>query len=39
VSDFTEQIANACLHCHQVYRDKRARSAGDLVNQSARCTK
>jgi len=39
VSDYTEQIANACLHCHQVYRDKRGRSAGDLVNQSARCTK
>jgi mono/diheme cytochrome c family protein len=39
VSDFTEDIANACLHCHQVYRDKRGRTAGDLVNQSARCTK
>jgi hypothetical protein len=39
VSDFTEQIANACLHCHQVYRDKRGRTPGDLVNQSARCTK
>ena len=39
VSDFTEQIANACLHCHQVYRDKRGRTAGDLTNQSARCTK
>jgi mono/diheme cytochrome c family protein len=39
VSDITEQIANACLHCHQVYRDKRGRNAGDLMNQSARCTK
>jgi mono/diheme cytochrome c family protein len=39
VSDYTEQIANACLHCHQVYRDKRSRNAGDLTNQSARCTK
>ena len=39
VSDFTEQIANACLHCHQVYRDKRGRTPGDLTNQSARCTK
>ena len=39
VSDYTEQIANACLHCHQVYRDKRGRNAGDLTNQSARCTK
>jgi mono/diheme cytochrome c family protein len=39
VSDFTEQISDACLHCHQVYRDKRGRTPGDLVNQSARCTK
>jgi hypothetical protein len=39
VSDFTEQIANACLHCHQVYRDKRGRAPGDLANQSGRCTK
>ena len=41
VSDFTEQIANACLHCHQVYRDKRGRNANaaELTNQSARCTK
>jgi mono/diheme cytochrome c family protein len=39
VSDITEQIANACLHCHQVYRDKRGRNPGDLTNQSARCTK
>jgi mono/diheme cytochrome c family protein len=40
VSDFTEQIANACLHCHQVFREKRGRGTpGDLVNQSARCTK
>jgi mono/diheme cytochrome c family protein len=35
VSDFTEQIATACLHCHQVYRDNRGRSA----DQSTRCMK
>jgi quinoprotein glucose dehydrogenase len=35
VSDFTEQIANTCLHCHQVYRDNRGRSA----DQSSRCMK
>jgi hypothetical protein len=43
VSEITEQIANTCLHCHQVYRDKRgARGGGnplDLTNQSARCVK
>jgi S-disulfanyl-L-cysteine oxidoreductase SoxD len=40
VSDVTEQIANACLHCHQVYRDKRGgRNAADLSNQAARCVK
>ena len=40
VSDFTEQIANACLHCHQVYRDKRVgRNAADPSSQAARCVK
>ena len=40
VSDVTEQVANACLHCHQVYRDKRGgRNAGDPSNQAARCVK
>jgi S-disulfanyl-L-cysteine oxidoreductase SoxD len=40
VSDITEQIANACLHCHQVYRDKRGgRGAPDLSSQAARCVK
>jgi cytochrome c2 len=35
VSEFTEQIANTCLHCHQVYRDNRGRNA----DQSTRCMK
>jgi hypothetical protein len=35
VSDFTEQLANTCLHCHQVYRDNRGRNA----DQSSRCMK
>jgi mono/diheme cytochrome c family protein len=35
VSDFTEQIANTCLHCHQVFRDNRGRNA----DQSTRCIK
>ena len=40
VSDVTEQIANACLHCHQVYRDKRGgRNPADPANQAARCVK
>ena len=40
VSEVTEQIADACLHCHQVYRDKRgARNAADPSNQAARCVK
>jgi mono/diheme cytochrome c family protein len=40
VSDVTEQIANACLHCHQVYRDKRGgRNAADPANQAGRCVK
>ena len=43
VSDITGDIADACLHCHQVFRDKvqrRSRGAGfDPNNKSLRCTK
>lgn len=39
VSDVTEQIADACLHCHQVYRDKRGGRNADPANQAARCVK
>jgi len=44
VSDITSDIADACLHCHQVFRDKvqrgRGRGAGfDPNNKSLRCTK
>ena len=44
VSDITGDIADACLHCHQVFRDKvprgRGRGAGvSPANQSLRCTK
>jgi cytochrome c2 len=35
VSEFTEQIAETCLACHQVYRDNRGRTA----DQSSRCIK
>ena len=43
VSDITGDIADACLHCHQVFRDKvqrrgRERARG-LTNKSLRCTK
>jgi cytochrome c553 len=41
VSDITGDIADACLHCHQVFRDKvQRRGAGfDPSNKSLRCTK
>ncbi len=44
VSDITGDLADACLHCHQVFRDKvqrgRGRGAGaDPNNKSLRCTK
>lgn len=41
VSDITSDIADACLHCHQVFRDKvQRRGAGfDPSNKSLRCTK
>jgi mono/diheme cytochrome c family protein len=40
VSDVTNVIADACMHCHQVYRDKRPRGGNILqTNNAARCTK
>jgi mono/diheme cytochrome c family protein len=40
VSDFTSEIADACLHCHQVYRDKRlGGNPSDISNRAARCLK
>jgi mono/diheme cytochrome c family protein len=41
VSDVSNVIADACLHCHEVYRDKRTRGAGilDTSAKALRCTK
>ena len=40
VSDITERLADMCLHCHQVFRDKRiSRTPDDPQNRSARCSK
>jgi cytochrome c553 len=41
VSDVTSDLADACLHCHQVYRDKmrRGRTAPDPSDKELRCTK
>jgi hypothetical protein len=40
VSDITERLADMCLHCHQVFRDKRiGRTPDDPQNRSARCSK
>jgi len=40
VSDITERLADMCLHCHQVYRDKRVgRTPDDPQNRGARCSK
>jgi hypothetical protein len=40
VSEFTEQLSDSCLHCHQVYRDKRgAQNPVDISNRPARCVK
>jgi mono/diheme cytochrome c family protein len=38
VSDVTNQIADSCLHCHQVYRDNPAFRTKDPGNKSGRCT-
>jgi S-disulfanyl-L-cysteine oxidoreductase SoxD len=40
VSDITERLADMCLHCHQMYRDKRVgRTPDDPQNRAARCSK
>jgi mono/diheme cytochrome c family protein len=38
VSDASNQLADACLNCHQVYRDKRGFRPGDPAALAARCT-
>ena len=41
VSDVSNVIADACLHCHEVYRDKGRRGSNPLdpSNKALRCTK
>jgi mono/diheme cytochrome c family protein len=41
VSDVTNQVADACLNCHVMYRDKRVRTINpaDPSNKAARCVK
>ncbi len=41
VSDISGDVADACMHCHQVFRDKirRGRSAADPSGKELRCTK
>jgi cytochrome c2 len=40
VSDITNLIADTCMHCHQVYRDKRPPGGNILqTNAAARCTR
>jgi hypothetical protein len=38
VSDATNVIADACLHCHEVYRDHPGARPGAPPNRAARCT-
>jgi hypothetical protein len=37
VSDSSNQLADACLHCHQVYRDNRGGRPGDPSANASRC--
>jgi cytochrome c553 len=41
VSDISGDVADACMHCHQVFRDKirRGRSGPDPSGKELRCTK
>ena len=38
VSDATSQLADACMNCHQVYRDKRGFRPGDPAAAALHCT-
>jgi hypothetical protein len=37
VSDASNQLADACLHCHEVYRDKPGGTVVDPSNKASRC--
>ena len=37
VSEVSNQLADACLHCHEVYRDKPGGTTADPSNKAARC--
>ena len=37
VSDVSNQLADACLHCHEVYRDKPGGTVEDPSNKATRC--
>ena len=37
VSDVSNQLADACLHCHERYRDKPGGTTADPSNKVARC--
>jgi mono/diheme cytochrome c family protein len=37
VSDVSNQLADACLHCHEVYRDKPGGTVDDPSNKAMRC--
>jgi cytochrome c553 len=41
VSDISSDVADACMHCHQVFRDKirRGRTGADPTGKELRCTK
>jgi mono/diheme cytochrome c family protein len=40
VSDVTDQVATACSHCHEAYRDKRGpRNTVDPSNKAGRCVR
>ncbi len=38
VADSTNQLADACLACHERYRDRPGRTAADPSNKAGRCT-
>lgn len=37
VSEASNQLADSCLHCHEIYRDKPGGTKADPSNKAARC--
>ena len=39
IDEIAGQVADACLACHEIYRDKPGGTTADMSNKAARCFK